>query len=487
VIRFGSQGRSFMEIALLQKEEQRMIRVRTPLLGTLALVTLAACADTPSDPSAVAPLQAPTVRNIPDAVVPGEVLVGYKPDADRPRLARMVDAMNVTDGYAGRFQILRIQAGQEEETAARLRQDPSVEWAEPNYIRHTTAIDGRLWAFFNPGGLNMRFNEPGQSRDGTLIPSSYASKADADEDAIEGIGAGGAPVIIASLDTGVDPNHPEFSGRIIAGCDWYSQVASGNSSKTCTDFTPWDTPDEGHGTHTIGTMAGSTVGVAGVTGAAGNVKILVERVCGTAGCYTSGIVNAIYHAADNGAVAMNLSLGGNSESTAEKNAIAYATNKGVLVIAAAGNSGSGKVGCPACDPNAISVSSTTWQDALAGYSQSGSGLDISAPGGYCYSNTTEEGCIFSAIVSGYTEGKTYSGPLSGGSYAYMQGTSMATPQVTGAAAVVASKLGLRGTALRNRLLSTADDLGAAGYDTKFGNGRLNVYRAVTGTTLGGGQ
>jgi subtilisin family serine protease len=464
-----------------------MTRVRTTLLGTLALASLAACADTPSNPSDVVALEPAAVRNIPDAVVPGEVLVGYKPEADRPRLARMVGAMNVTDGYAGRFQIMRIEAGQEEEMAALLRQDPSVEWAEPNYIRHVTVTDPRLWAFYNPGGLNMKFSDPADSRYGTYIPSSYASKADADEDAIAGIGTGGAAVVIASLDTGVDPNHPEFSGRLIAGCDWYSQVASGNSSRTCSDFTPWDTPDEGHGTHTTGTMAGSTVGVAGVTGAAGSVKILVERVCGTNGCYTSGIVNAIYHAADAGVVAMNLSLGGNSESTAEKNAIAYATNKGVLVIAAAGNSGSGKVGCPACDPNAISVSSTTWQDALAGYSQSGSGLDISAPGGYCYSNTTEEGCIFSAIVAGYTGGKTYSGPLSGGSYAYMQGTSMATPQVTGAAGVVASKLGLRGAALRNRLLSTADDIGTAGYDTKFGNGRLNVYRAVTGTTLGGGQ
>ena len=63
---------------------------------------------------------------------------------------------------------------------------------------------------------------------------------------------------------------------------------------------------------------------------------------------------------------------------------------------------------------------------------------------------------------------------------------MAAPQVTGAAAIVASMTGLRGAALRARLESTADDKGAAGYDTQFGNGRLNAYRAVTGTTLGAG-
>ncbi len=184
-------------------------------------------------------------------------------------------------------------------------------------------------------------------------------------------------------------------------------------------------------------------------------------------------------------VAMNLSLGGTTESQAEKSAISYATGKGVLVIAASGNSGTNKVGCPACDTNAISVGATDWKDARASYSQYGSGLDITASGGYCYSNTTEEGCIFSSVVSGYTGGRTYTGPTSG-TYAYLQGTSMATPQVTGAAAAVASKTGLRGSALRTRLLSTADDKGAAGVDTQFGNGRLNVYRAVTNTVLGAG-
>jgi serine protease len=90
-------------------------------------------------------------------------------------------------------------------------------------------------------------------------------------------------------------------------------------------------------------------------------------------------------------------------------------------------------------------------------------------------------------VKGWTEGQSYSGPQAGATYAFMQGTSMAAPQVSGAAAAVASVTGLRGSALRSRLLSTADDKGALGYDTKFGNGRLNVYRAVTGTSAPAGQ
>jgi serine protease len=88
------------------------------------------------------------------------------------------------------------------------------------------------------------------------------------------------------------------------------------------------------------------------------------------------------------------------------------------------------------------------------------------------------------VVAGYTAAPQR--PAGGGTYAYMQGTSMAAPQVTGAAAAVASKTGLRGAALRTRLLSTADDKGAAGVRHQFGNGRLNVYRAVTNTSLGAG-
>ena len=173
-----------------------------------------------------------------------------------------------------------------------------------------------------------------------------------------------------------------------------------------------------------------------------------------------------------GLVAMNLSLGGSTESQAEKDAIAYAASKNVLVIASAGNDGTGTVSCPACDGNAISVAATTWQDKLASYSNWGPGLDISAPGGNCYSNTTPEGCIYSAYLEG--------------GYTWMQGTSMAAPQVTGAAAIVASTTGLRGAALRARLESTTDNLGPAGYDQTYGNGRLNIYRAETGTSLGSG-
>jgi len=461
----------------------------TAVLAAAASLTLAACSDTlvPVQPEASGP--APSSPSLSksqagDDGVDGEVIVKLRSGAQETIdvLATKHGVAKGRSGFAKAFDIVHTGKGNERAVAARLAADSDVEYAEPNYIRHVDAIDSRLWAFYNPGGKNMQFYNDPNGRTGPL-PSTYASIVDADEDNIEGIAAGGVDVMIGSIDTGVDFTHPEFTGRLIAGKDWYSN-----------DNDPSDTPDEGHGTHTTGTMAGTTVGVAGIAGTGAHTRVYVQRVCGPNGCPTSAIINAINAAASytdsrtgKHLVAVNLSLGGTSESVGERNAIQAATNAGVLVIASAGNSGSGKVACPACDPNAISVASTTWRDELASYSQYGSGLDISAPGGTCYSNTTEEGCIFSAIAHGYTGGRTHSGPQAGGSYAYMQGTSMAAPQVTGTAAAVASKTGLTGSALRSRILNSADDKGAAGYDTKFGYGRLNTYRAVTGTSLGGTQ
>jgi subtilisin family serine protease len=458
-------------------------RLRTTL-ALSAVAALAACTDSPVASTTIDPSQpaAFAKADADEPVVPGEVIVKMK-DGSTFTLEALVSKHGAKKGNAGykkAFDVLKTAKGNERALAALLAADPNVEYAEPNWIRHVDVVDSRLWAFFNPGGLNMKFSDPADSRFGTFIPSSYASVSDADEDNIAGYGAGGADVTIGSIDTGVDFTHPEFTGRLIAGRDWFSG-----------DNDPSDTPDEGHGTHTTGTAAGSFVGVAGVAGAAPHVKIYVQRVCGTGGCPTSAIINAINAAADyrdaagQPLVAVNFSIGGGTESTGEKTAIQRLTNNGTLFIASAGNAGTSRVACPACDVNAISVSATTWQDQLASYSQYGKGLDISAPGGNCFSNTTPEGCIFSSVSTGYTGGAV-SGPTSG-AYGWMQGTSMAAPQVTGTAAVVASKTGLRGAALRSRILSTADDKGTAGYDTKFGAGRLNTYRAVTGAGLPVGQ
>jgi subtilisin family serine protease len=432
-------------------------------ITAIAVASLAACSDAPNSPKVMdasdAPVLAANLSGGPEQVMAGEVIVKLKDVASAAAVANAHGLSVGEHGYKDAFVIMRGNSGAERANANALRGDSRVEYAEPNYLRQIDTIKSQLWAFYNPGGLNMKYSRGGSA--GQFIPSSYASTADADEDNVENYAAGGSDVVIGSIDTGVLLTHTEFTGRLIPGRDWYNN-----------DNDPSD--DEGHGTHTTGTMAGSTVGVAGVSGAGSHVSIYVQKVCGRRGCPTSAIVSAIRAAADYpGMVAMNLSLGGSSESQAEKDAIAYATGKSVLVIASAGNDGTSTVSCPACDGNAISVASSTWQDKLASYSNWGSGLDITAPGGNCYSNTTPEGCIYSA----YNDG----------GYAWMQGTSMAAPQVTGTAAIVASTSNLRGAGLRNQLLSTTDDLGASGYDTSFGNGRLNSYRAVKNASLPSGQ
>jgi len=429
-----------------------MFRSRIAAAGLITLVA-AACSDAPSSPEAAPIPDAP--RQSMEEVVPGEILIKMKGNYSLSDLTGGAPGLRLERRLAepSRVSVLAVTRGRERAEAARLAADPRVEYAEPNYIRRIT--NDTLWAFTNPGGLRARFNTPPYN----LLPPAYTSVTDADIDAVDGIGDGGSVVVIASLDTGADTDHPEIEDNVILGWDWVNN-----------DSVPED--DNGHGTHTIGTMVGETVGVAGVTGAGTNVQVYVQKVCNSLGqCPTSHIVNAIYAAADYpGMVAMNLSLGGSSISNAERNAIDYAVDtQGVLVIAAAGNNGSGTVGCPACYVKSISVGATTWLDTKAYYSQYGSGLDIVAPGGELYSNTTPEMGIYSSYL--------------GGGYAYSQGTSMATPHVTGTAGVVASVAGLTSTALRDQLEDTTDDLGTSGYDTTYGNGRLNAYRAITGNTL----
>lgn len=441
-----------------------MSRFLSASLAAIAAASLIACSDVPVSPASSSSLPQTLRLGVSqddhEDVVPGEILVKLKDDADLVAVAKGKGLEIGRKGLKGAFVVFNGKEGTEEADANDLKKDPRVEWAEPNYLRQPTVVDSKLWAFYNPGGLNMKYTSGGTG----FIPASYASVLDADEDNVSNYASGGANVTIGSIDTGVQFNHTEFAaGQLIAGQDWFSG-----------DNNPAD--EDGHGTHTTGTMVGSMVGIAGVSGAGTKVKVYVQRVCGPPGCPTSAIINAINAAASyidaqgNHLVAVNLSLGGSSESTGEKNAIANATAQGVLVIASAGNSGSGKVGCPACDLNALSVAATNWKDEKAAYSQYGKGLDIAAPGGYCYSNTTPEGCIYSSYL--------------GGGYAWLQGTSMAAPQVTGTAGVVASVTGLRGSALRSRILATVDNPSTL---NRYNVGRLNTYRAVTNASLAAGQ
>lgn len=254
---------------------------------------------------------------------------------------------------------------------------------------------------------------------------------------------GSTSVILAIGDSGLDTSHPDI-GRLLAGADF---TGSGGLTDGC-----------GHGTHVTG-IAGATAGNgAGIAGVA-QVSILPVKVIKSscAGSF-SQIASGIQWAADRGADVISLSLGCRGcTSAALTDAIRYATNtRGALVVVAAGNSGcSGCVNFPATMPEVIAVGCTTSTDATCSFSSRGPEVDIAAPG--------------QSILS--TE--------KGARYGMRSGTSMAAPHVSAVAALVLSKEpGLSVSALRNRLLSTAQDLGPAGPDDATGYGLVDAAAAL---------
>lgn len=257
----------------------------------------------------------------------------------------------------------------------------------------------------------------------------------------------GSPnVIIAIVDTGVDYTHPDIAANYIKG--GYDFING--------DTDPTD--DNGHGTHVAGIAAAVTNNGAGVAGISQS-KIMAEKVLGSDGSGSySAVANGITHAANNGAKVISMSLGGRFSSSTLQNAVNYAWSKGVLVVAAAGNDQSGKISYPAAYTNVIAVSALDPGDGFAYYSNHGKKVELSAPGTSIYS--------------------TYKG----GGYRSLSGTSMATPFVSGSAALVLSKNGgLSNRQVRDILDNTAIDLGTAGRDPYFGYGKVNPYGALMQT------
>lgn len=228
------------------------------------------------------------------------------------------------------------------------------------------------------------------------------------------------------------------------------------------------TPDDdnGHGTHVAGTIAQATHNGKGVTGVAPNATLMAYKVLSAMGGGSSeGVAAAIDDAADAGADIINLSLGGPYSRVVEI-AVEKASARGVLVVAAAGNSGDRGVHCPGCLKDSIGVSAVGPDDERAPYSTFGEGVEIAAPGG---NKDIEGGGILQDTVT--------PGVAGGHAYQSFQGTSMATPHVAGALAVLRG-LGLSPQAARDTLFASAAEAGGKGWDEVYGYGRLDVEAAV---------
>ena len=307
-----------------------------------------------------------------------------------------------------------------------IRSSQGVEYAE---------IDGEMFALSDDPYFRFQY--------GLLAPGAAAGGVDAITAWTQTTGSPSA--LVAVVDTGVDYNHADLLGRVRRdlGYDYADR-----------DSDPMD--DHGHGSHVAGIIAASANNGFAIAGVAPQVTIVPFRVLGAGGQGSfSSVAAGIEAAARAGARIINLSLGSKDESQVVEDALRFATERNVLVIAAAGNDGKEGVFYPARSRYAVSVSAVDRKGQLASFSSFGEGLDLAAPG--------------VDVVSAW---KT-------GDICYASGTSMATPHVVGVAALALSRRpSLTRDQLETLLKNTARDAGTAGYDNRFGWGIVDAARAL---------
>ena len=228
--------------------------------------------------------------------------------------------------------------------------------------------------------------------------------------------AKGNGVTVAVIDTGISQVIDLKDTKFVKGYDFVSDRVDA-------------TDDSGHGTHIAGTIAQSTNNQYGVAGIAYEASLMPLKVITAEGGGTiTDIAEAIRYAADHGADVINMSLGGSGDSSVLREAIEYAYKKGVVIVAAAGNSNSSSAAYPSRYPHVIAVGALDATGVKAPYSNFGAGVDISAPGGLTLNGDPAGGILQNTID-----------PETGASiFTSLQGTSMAAPHVAGVAALVKS-------------------------------------------------
>jgi len=367
---------------------------------------------------------------------PGEVLVKFKPGVDALRAETAVGRLG--GAVRQRLQNLDIRRvtvpkGLERKVIDALRADPSVEFAEPNYVRR----------------IAMAPNDPLYPSQSDLTQINAPQAWD--------LTTGSADVTIAVVDTGVSLNHPDLAGKILAGASFVSGITSADD-------------DNGHGTHVAGIAAAIGNNGIGIAGVSWGAKILPVKVLDSWGNGTDyDVAQGIAWAADQGAKVINLSLGGVNVGSVLQEAVSYAQSKGALVVAAAGNCAQGGIGCdysinpvfyPAAYPGVLAVGAVNAANQKSSFSEYGNFVDVVAPGE----------SICSTVLSG-----KFSCALSG--------TSQATPHVSGLAALIWSRNpSLTADQVANIIEMTATDLGSFGRDDYYGYGLVNALAAVQAST-----
>lgn len=296
----------------------------------------------------------------------------------------------------------------------------------------------------------------GLQEDVEVFAMDTAANTQIRADLVQAAGNNGAGRKIAILDTGYNYNHPELSSSYIGGKDFVND-----------DNDPMD--DNGHGSHVAGIITGDGVyPYPQAKGVAPDTGIIAGKVLGASGSgYFSDVVAGIYWAVDNyNPDAISISLGTGAPYLYKgfcdnalpdmTTAIKYAVDKGVVVVVAAGNSGSSGVSIPGCISYSTTVGAVDSSDKIASFSGTGNAVDITAPG--------------VNILSAWL----------GSGYASASGTSMATPVVSGTVALIKSAHPDYTVAqTQDALFKNVKDLGIAGKDSTYGWGRVDAYSATT--------
>ena len=388
------------------------------------------------------------------AYAPNRVLVKFDSGVLAARQLALVRTVGATS-LGGRINGIGVRVvrvpGNAAAAAAKLDAKRGVRFAEVDTILTASAIpnDPRFGELY---GLN----NTGQS----------GGTPDADIDAPEGWDAAGLLTFPATggpkvgiVDTGIRATHEDLSGKVANCAQSRSAVPllSGSIQEgSCAD-------DNSHGTHVAGTISANANNARGVAGVAFNSPLAICRALGgpLGNGNTSDVANCITWLKDRGSRVISMSLSGGSSSTLQS-AVQYAWSggNGALLVAASGNDGSNSTTpvYPAGYAEVVSVAATDRRDARASFSNANPDVEIAAPGVDTLSTVSS----------------------SDSAYGLKSGTSMATPHVAGAAAVIAGRNPtFNAAAIRTKLQSSVDDKGAAGRDPVFGFGRVNLLKAAT--------